>query len=265
MARRPRTLGAAIGLSIVAWGASLLAVAAAGQSIGLELTIGEAALLASGVALATAIPSAPGYLGTFELAFVTIGQALGLPSDEAFALGFIVHVAILLLTSIGGAIAFLRLGWQRSADEVGEVARGMVDGDAPTEVALEPAPAGPAEPVSEHSAPGPSNHAGEAADIAALADPTAWRRPPRDSSPASASASSTATRRPPPAALSSWSRSGRARASATSTPRSCPTGRPAGVVGARPRSIGRSRSRPSSPSRGGGSGSWTGSRSTTGS
>ena len=72
VARRPRTLGGAIALSVVAWGASLLAVAAAGQAIGLELTIGEAALLASGVALATAIPSAPGYLGTFELAFVTI-------------------------------------------------------------------------------------------------------------------------------------------------------------------------------------------------
>ena len=129
VARHPRTLGATIGLSIGAWGASLLAVAAAGQSIGLELTIGEAALLASGVALATAIPSAPGYLGTFELAFTTIAKALGLPTDEAFALGFIVHVEILLLTSIGGAIAFLRLGWQRSAHEVGEVARGVVDGD----------------------------------------------------------------------------------------------------------------------------------------
>lgn len=140
VARRPRTLGAAIGLSLVAWGASLLAVAAAGQAIGLELTIGEAALLSSGVALATAVPSAPGYLGTFELAFVTIGQALGLPSDQALALALLVHAAILILTSTGGAIAFLRLGWQRSADEVGEVARGMLEGDAPTEVALEPAP-----------------------------------------------------------------------------------------------------------------------------
>ena len=80
------------------------------------------------MALATAIPSAPGYLGTFELAFTTIGKALGLPSDEAFALGVIVHVEILVLTSAGGAIAFLRLGWSRSSHEVGEVARGLVDG-----------------------------------------------------------------------------------------------------------------------------------------
>jgi uncharacterized protein (TIRG00374 family) len=141
VARYPRTLGATIALSLCAWGASLLAVAAAGQSIGLELTIGEAALLSSGVALATAIPSAPGYLGTFELAFTTIGKALGLPADEAFALGFIVHVEILILTSIGGAVAFLRLGWHRSVHEVGEVARGLVEGEDLIDGETLPAPA----------------------------------------------------------------------------------------------------------------------------
>lgn len=141
VASRPRTLAEAIGLSVVAWGASLLAVAAAGQAIGLELTIGEAALLASGVALATAIPSAPGYVGTFEWTFVLIAGALGIPAEPAFALALLVHALILVLTSVGGALAFLRLGWRRSADEVGEVARGMLEGDAPTDVALEPAPA----------------------------------------------------------------------------------------------------------------------------
>ncbi len=141
VAQRPGTLAAAIGLSVLAWGASLLAVAAAGQSIDIQLTIGEAALLSSGVALATAIPSAPGYLGTFELAFVTIGKAIGLPSDQAFALGFLVHASILILTSAGGAVAFLRLGWTRSAHEVGEVARGLVDPDAPDPTADLPAAA----------------------------------------------------------------------------------------------------------------------------
>ena len=82
-----------IALSVAAWGATLLAFAAAGQSIGLELTIGEAALLASGVALATAIPSAPGLpRARSSWRSSTIGRALGLPSDQAFALGFLVHV-----------------------------------------------------------------------------------------------------------------------------------------------------------------------------
>ena len=134
VARRPRTLAEAIGLSLAAWGASLLAVAAAGQALSIELTIAEAALLSAGVALATAVPSAPGYLGTFELAGKTIGTSLGLTGDQALALALLVHVSILVLTSSGGAIAFLRLGWARSSDEVAEVARGLVDGDRPTEL-----------------------------------------------------------------------------------------------------------------------------------
>src|SRR6266540_2508943 len=138
VARRPRTVVAAVALSIVAWGGSLLAWAAAGQSIGLELSVAEAALLASGVALATAIPSAPGYLGTFELAAVTVGTAIGIPADDAFALALIVHVLILLITSLGGALAFLRFGWRRSADEVGEVAHGILD-EGYFDVGLEPA------------------------------------------------------------------------------------------------------------------------------
>jgi uncharacterized membrane protein YbhN (UPF0104 family) len=136
VARRPRTVAEAILLSLAAWGASLLAVAAAGQALGIELTIGAAALLSAGVALATAIPSGPGYLGTFELAGKTIGMSLGLSGDEALALALLVHVSILVLTSSGGAIAFLRLGWHRSTDEVTEVARGLIEGDRP----LDPEP-----------------------------------------------------------------------------------------------------------------------------
>ncbi len=112
VAARPLTLGWGVGLSLVAWGATVLAMAAAGQSIGLQLTIAQAALLASGIALATAIPAGPGYLGTFELAGVTIGNVLGIPSDQSFALAFLVHLGILVVTGIGGLVAFVRV-WRR--------------------------------------------------------------------------------------------------------------------------------------------------------
>ncbi len=114
VAARPRTLGEAIALSLAAWSSSVVALAAAGQSIDLQLTMAQAALFASGIALATAIPSGPGYLGTFELAGVTIGNVLGLPTGTSFALALIVHVSILLVTSLGGAIAFLRI-WRRAS------------------------------------------------------------------------------------------------------------------------------------------------------
>jgi uncharacterized protein (TIRG00374 family) len=112
--RRPRTLAEAIVLSICAWIASVLAFAAAGQAVGTQLSLGQAALMSAGVALATIIPSGPGYLGTFELAAVTVGKAIGVPPDSAFALGLLVHLGILAVTSIGGGIAYLRIGWVRS-------------------------------------------------------------------------------------------------------------------------------------------------------
>ncbi len=107
VAGRPRTMAGAIGWSVAAWGATIVAFALAGQAIGVELTWGQAALLAAGVSLVTAIPAGPGYIGTFELAAVEIGKAVGVPADPAFALALLVHAAILGVTTIGGVTAFL--------------------------------------------------------------------------------------------------------------------------------------------------------------
>jgi glycosyltransferase 2 family protein len=114
VAGRPRTLGEALILSLLAWGATVLAFAAAGQAVGIELTIGQASLLAAGVALVTAIPAGPANLGTFELAAVEIAKAVGVPPHEAFAIALLVHATILVLTSVGGLVALARLGWRRS-------------------------------------------------------------------------------------------------------------------------------------------------------
>jgi hypothetical protein len=110
VAGRPRTLAVAIGCSAIAWTASAGTFLAAGQAVGIELSLAEAALLTSGVALATIVPSGPGYLGTFELTTVGIAAGFGIPRDSAFAMGLLVHAIILLVTSVGGVIAGVRLG-----------------------------------------------------------------------------------------------------------------------------------------------------------
>jgi uncharacterized membrane protein YbhN (UPF0104 family) len=114
VAGKPRTLGEALILSLLAWGATVLAFAAAGQAVGIELSIGQASLLAAGVALVTAIPAGPANLGTFELAAVEIAKAVGVPQHEAFAIALLVHAAILAITSVGGLVALARLGWRRT-------------------------------------------------------------------------------------------------------------------------------------------------------
>ena len=101
-----RTMVVAVLLSIASWSCTVLAFAAAAQAVGIQPTIGQAALLAAGTNLATAIPAAPGYVGTFELATVTIAASVGIARSSALAFAVLLHVTMLLITSVGGAIVF---------------------------------------------------------------------------------------------------------------------------------------------------------------
>ena len=120
VAALPRTVAAAALLSVAAWTCTVVAVLAVGQSLGIELTLGEGALLAAGTNLATAIPSGPGYLGTFEYAGQSIALAFGLGASEGLALALLIHVLTLAVSSLGGAVALVRLGWSRRSRKTAE-------------------------------------------------------------------------------------------------------------------------------------------------
>jgi uncharacterized membrane protein YbhN (UPF0104 family) len=93
----------------------VLAFAAAAQAVGVEPTMGQAALLAAGTNLATAVPAGPGYVGTFELAAVTIAASVGIAREPALAMAILVHATTLLITSLGGAVALVLGGRRRGA------------------------------------------------------------------------------------------------------------------------------------------------------
>jgi glycosyltransferase 2 family protein len=132
VAALPRTVAAAAVLSVAAWSCTVLAVLAVGQSLGIELTVGEGALLAAGTNLATAVPSGPGYLGTFEYAGQTIAAAFGIPSSQGLALALLIHVLTIVVSSAGGLVALIRLGWARRAPATGaDSAADSASGDAP--------------------------------------------------------------------------------------------------------------------------------------
>jgi uncharacterized protein (TIRG00374 family) len=115
--QRPRALALAIAWSLGGWGAIVASVVAAGQALGVDLSWSQAALLGAGASLVTAIPAGPGSLGTFELAAVTILGAYGIAADVAFALAVLIHSVNLIVTSLGGGIALLRVGWRRAPVE----------------------------------------------------------------------------------------------------------------------------------------------------
>jgi len=119
VAALPKTVAAAVTLSVAAWSCTVVAVLAVGQSLGIELTVGEAALLAAGTNLATAIPSGPGYLGTFEYAGQSIALAFGLAASVGLALALLIHVLTIAVSSIGGVVALIRLGWSHNRRPVG--------------------------------------------------------------------------------------------------------------------------------------------------
>lgn len=107
VASRPGTMVGAVALSLVAWTASITAFLAGGQAVGIELTVAQGALIGSGVALASIVPAGPGYVGTFELTAVAVAEGLGIDRDAAFAMALLIHVAILVVTSVGGVVAII--------------------------------------------------------------------------------------------------------------------------------------------------------------
>ncbi|MGZ8528761.1 MAG: lysylphosphatidylglycerol synthase transmembrane domain-containing protein [Candidatus Limnocylindrales bacterium] len=109
VASRPRTMAGAVILSLVAWTASTITFLAGGQAVGIELTVAQGALIGSGVALASIVPSGPGYVGTFELTAVAIAEGLGIDRDAAFAMALLIHATILVVTSVGGVVAIVAL------------------------------------------------------------------------------------------------------------------------------------------------------------
>jgi uncharacterized membrane protein YbhN (UPF0104 family) len=71
-------------------------------AVGASLGWTECLLIAGVTVLGTAIPSAPGYVGTFELAAVAAGVALGLPSDSVLAVAVLVHALTTGMLVVGG-------------------------------------------------------------------------------------------------------------------------------------------------------------------
>jgi len=82
----------------------------AAQAVGASISPVDALLIMAVTVLATAIPSAPAYVGTFELAAVTVATSLGVPADNALALAVLSHALGLLPTAIGGSAALAYVG-----------------------------------------------------------------------------------------------------------------------------------------------------------
>jgi glycosyltransferase 2 family protein len=128
-AHRRRAMGIALCLSSAAWLCNAAMFMMVGQAVGAPISPSGALLVMAVTVLATAIPSAPAYVGTFELAAVTVAVSLGMPADSALAMAVLSHAMGLLPTAIGGSASLAYLGGGLRVLSSSAVSEGRMNAD----------------------------------------------------------------------------------------------------------------------------------------
>jgi uncharacterized protein (TIRG00374 family) len=129
--RRRATL-LAIALSAVNWLIEATIFVLVAGSLGIALPPAAGLLVAAVTVLGTAVPSAPAYVGTYELAATAAATALGVPEADALALAIVAHTVTVLPLAIGGAIAASRVdgGLRPLAERAAVAAERTLDDEA---------------------------------------------------------------------------------------------------------------------------------------
>ena len=116
-----RRIARALGLGIAGWGAFAVVVWLVARSVGIELEPLECLFVTAVVNLGVAIPSSPGFVGTYQWLAVSALGVFDVARDEALAFSLLLHSAWYVPTTIVGGLLVvfrLRLG-ARAAREAG--------------------------------------------------------------------------------------------------------------------------------------------------
>ena len=87
---RVLTIASAMGLTLGIWALEATVYWLTGRSLDIGLSPAGALLVAAVAVLGTAVPSVPGYIGTFELAATSLARALGVEPSAALAFAILV-------------------------------------------------------------------------------------------------------------------------------------------------------------------------------
>lgn len=99
---RPDTFAVVLTAAAAVWIADYLAVAAALWSTGLDLPITAPLLLWVMLAAGSALPSAPGYIGIYQIAAVWGLSIYSVPAHQAIATAFVLQLVTLGVSLVGG-------------------------------------------------------------------------------------------------------------------------------------------------------------------
>ena len=107
---RPGAFAFAVALSSLSWLIEGTVYWLSAVAIGLDVSLAAAFLVAAVTILATAVPSAPAYVGTFELTVTAVAAAFGVPAADALAWALVAHAVTLVPLAIGGVVSLVRSG-----------------------------------------------------------------------------------------------------------------------------------------------------------
>jgi glycosyltransferase 2 family protein len=107
--RQRRGAALVLGLTVLPFGVGVCTFGAISGALGLPLGPVEWAFVLGVLALSTAIPAAPGSLGTYEFAGVTALSILGIGPSQALAATVLIHVIEALPPALLGLVATLVL------------------------------------------------------------------------------------------------------------------------------------------------------------
>ncbi len=106
--------------ALVTWIMQIATLQATEAAFGIDTTWIQSAFVVTAVNLAISLPSAPGNLGTFELASVLAFGFLGLDKASALAVGIFFHLIQVIPVTLVGLFYFFRWGLRFKDMEAGE-------------------------------------------------------------------------------------------------------------------------------------------------
>lgn len=118
-----RRIVVALALSFVAWGIWSLGAWLVARSVRIDLSVVDALLVAAVINLGVAIPSSPGFVGTYQWLGVSTLSLLHIDRDSALSFSILLHASWFVPTTLaGGVILVSRLR--------GRAKRGLADAAA---------------------------------------------------------------------------------------------------------------------------------------
>lgn len=105
---RPRQTLAIVAVSALAWSAWALSATLVARSVGIDLAWQDALFVTAVINLGVAIPSSPGFVGTYQWLAVSALGLLSVGRVDAFAFSVLMHAIWFVPTTLAGAVIGVR-------------------------------------------------------------------------------------------------------------------------------------------------------------